>query len=78
MKTHATIDIETLGTSPNTVVLTIGGIKFNPHEDDGLHSEFYYRLDADEQIEMGRTVDHSHDSADQLQGHAALLQLVTG
>ena len=57
MKTHATIDIETLGTSPNTVVLTIGGIKFNPHEDDGLHSDFYYRLDADEQIEMGRTVD---------------------
>ena len=57
MKTHATIDIETLGTSPGTVVLTIGGIKFNPHEDDGLHSQFYYRLDADEQIEMGRTVD---------------------
>ena len=57
MKTHATIDIETLGTSPDTVVLTIGGIKFNPHEDDGLHSQFYYRLDADEQIEMGRTVD---------------------
>jgi hypothetical protein len=57
MTTHATIDIETLGTSPDTVVLTIGGIKFNPHEDDGLHSEFYYRLDADEQINMGRSVD---------------------
>jgi len=57
MATHATIDIETLGTSPDTVVLTIGGIKFDPMEDDGLHSQFYYRLDADEQIEMGRTVD---------------------
>ena len=57
MTTHATIDIETLGTSPDTVVLTIGGIKFDPHADDGLHSQFYYRLDADEQIEMGRTVD---------------------
>ena len=57
MTTHATIDIETLGTSPDTVVLTIGGIKFDPMEDDGLHSQFYYRLDADEQIEMGRTVD---------------------
>jgi hypothetical protein len=57
MTTHATIDIETLGTNPDTVVLTIGGIKFNPREDDGLHSEFYYRLDADEQIKMGRTVD---------------------
>jgi len=57
MTTHATIDIETLGTSPDTVVLTIGGIKFDPMEDDGLHSQFYYRLNADEQIEMGRTVD---------------------
>jgi hypothetical protein len=57
MTTHATIDIETLGTSPDTVVLTIGGIKFDPMEDDGLHSEFYYRLNADEQIDMGRTVD---------------------
>jgi len=57
MATHATIDIETLGTSPDTVVLTIGGIKFDPMADDGLHSQFYYRLDADEQIEMGRTVD---------------------
>ena len=44
MTTHATIDIETLGTSPDTVVLTIGGIKFDPMEDDGLHSRFYYRL----------------------------------
>ena len=57
MTTHATIDIETLGTSPNTVVLTIGGIKFDPLADDCLHSEFYYRLDADEQIGIGRTVD---------------------
>jgi len=56
MTTHATIDIETLGTKPDTVVLTIGGIKFDPHADDGLHSEFYYRLDADEQIQNGRSV----------------------
>ena len=56
MTTHATIDIETLGTSPDTVVLTIGGIKFDPMADDGLHSQFYYRLDADEQLEMGRTI----------------------
>ena len=57
MTTHATIDIETLGTNPDTVVLTIGGIKFDPMADDELHSEFYYRLDVDEQIDMGRTVD---------------------
>ena len=57
MTTHATIDIETLGATPDTVVLTIGGIKFDPMADDGLHSQFYYRLDADEQLEMGRSVD---------------------
>ena len=57
MTTHATIDIETLGAKPDTVVLTIGGIKFDPMVDDGLHSEFYYRIDADEQIAMGRSVD---------------------
>ena len=56
MTTHATIDIETLGTNPDTVVLTIGGIKFNPREDDGLHSEFYYRVDINEQLESGRSV----------------------
>ena len=56
MTTHATIDIETLGTNPDTVVLTIGGIKFDPMADDELHSEFYYRLDVDEQIEMGRSI----------------------
>jgi len=57
MTTHATIDIETLGKSPSAVVLTIGGIKFDPMADDGLHSQFYYRVDADEQIEMDRSVD---------------------
>jgi len=56
MTTHATIDIETLGTNPDTVVLTIGGIKFNPNEDGGLHSEFYYRVDINEQLESGRSV----------------------
>jgi hypothetical protein len=56
MTTHATIDIETLGAFPDTVVLTIGGIKFDPHADDELHSEFYYRLDVDEQLENGRSV----------------------
>ena len=57
MTTHATIDIETLGKNPDTVVLTIGGIKFDPYKTDGLHSEFYCRVDADAQIENGRSVD---------------------
>jgi len=37
MTTHATIDIETLGTSPDTRI-NYCGIKFDPMVDDGLHS----------------------------------------
>jgi hypothetical protein len=31
MTTHAMIDLETLSTTPDCVVLTIGGVKFNPN-----------------------------------------------
>ena len=30
MATHAMIDIETLGTEPDSVVLSAGAVKFNP------------------------------------------------
>lgn len=59
MTTHAMIDIETLGAQNDTVVLTIGGVKFDPNNISETYSEFYYRLDADEQMERGRTADES-------------------
>ena len=31
MKTHAMIDIETLGTEPDCVVLSVGAVKFDPY-----------------------------------------------
>ena len=55
MATHAMIDLETLGTGPDCVVLTIGGVKFNPNEISTPHNEFYYRFDVDEQLAKGRT-----------------------
>ena len=55
MTTHAMIDLETLGTGPDCVVLTIGGVKFNPNEVSDTHNEFYYRFDVDEQLAKGRT-----------------------
>ncbi len=55
MTTHAMIDLETLGTGPDCVVLTIGGVKFNPNEISDTHNEFYYRFDVDEQLAKGRT-----------------------
>ena len=54
---HATIDIETISTRPNAVVLTIGGVKFDPMSNDDPHSKFYYRIDVNEQTAMGRDVE---------------------
>ena len=50
------IDLETLDTSPGAVVLTIGAVKFNPRG-TGIIDELYIRVDVDEQIALGRTVD---------------------
>ena len=57
MAIHGMIDLETLDTRPEAVVLTVGAIKFNPFTREDPHSEMYYRLDADTQAMAGRTVD---------------------
>jgi hypothetical protein len=57
MTTHATIDIETLSTKPDAVVLTIGGIKFDPFTKEDPHSEFYCRLEIDDQSSKGRDIE---------------------
>jgi Fe-S cluster biosynthesis and repair protein YggX len=52
------LDIETLCTKPEAVILTIGAVKFDPFSNkigDGL----YIKPDVDEQIARGRTVDES-------------------
>ena len=52
------LDIETLATSPSSVVLTFGAIKFNPFNADSEMSDgLYFRINVDEQIALGRTVD---------------------
>ena len=57
MAIHAMIDLETLATDPNATILTIGGVKFNPNTNEEPHSEFYYKLNVDEQEKLGRTQD---------------------
>ena len=52
------LDLETLSTRPDAVILTFGAVKFNPwnntvDEKQGL----YFRVNVDEQIELGRHVD---------------------
>jgi hypothetical protein len=56
LTTHATIDIETLDITPDAVVLTIGGVKFDPFTKEAPYSDLYIRMDADQQMEAGRTV----------------------
>lgn len=49
MTIHAMIDLETLHTTPQATVLTVGGVKFNPFDSSEPHSEFYFKLDIDSQ-----------------------------
>ena len=55
------IDIETLATTPDAAILTVGAVKFNPFGDDRDKSTrkaetFYKRIDLDSNIELGRTI----------------------
>jgi hypothetical protein len=60
MPTHAMIDLETLDTTPKGVILTIGGVKFNPLDiDSNAHSDFYMRLEINNQEERGRLMHQS-------------------
>ena len=50
MKTDIMIDLETLATSPNAAVLTIGAVKFDPFGDEVNEpncEKFYVRVDLD-------------------------------
>ena len=56
MTTHAMIDLETLSTNPNAVILTVGGVKFNPYNAEEPAQPMYFRVDVDSQTAMGRDV----------------------
>ena len=52
------LDFETLATSPDSVILTFGAIKFNPFDrDTDMDQGLYFRINVDEQIALGRNVD---------------------
>ena len=52
------LDLETLATSPDSVILTFGAIKFDPFDPDKeMGPGLYHRINVDEQIELGRNVD---------------------
>lgn len=50
------LDLETLGTRPDCVILTLGAVKFNPYTKEDPGPGLYLRINADEQIARGREV----------------------
>ena len=50
------LDLETLGTQPGCVILTLGAVKFDPYTMNDPGPGLYIRPDADEQIARGREV----------------------
>ena len=53
---HLMIDLETLATTPNAAVLTIGACKFDPQGVD-VNSTFYERIKLDSQELYNRKID---------------------
>ena len=53
---HAMIDLETLSTNPNATILTVGGVKFDPHTNMKPYHDMYFRVDVASQTMQGRHV----------------------
>lgn len=53
---HVMIDIETLGTSPNAVILQIGAVGFAA---GGMDPGFYSDVTIEDQVHLGRSVDNT-------------------
>ena len=60
MATHGMIDLETLGVEPDSVIMTLGAVKFDPFSDTEPHTPLYLRVDVEEQSEKyNRTIDEN-------------------
>jgi 3' exoribonuclease, RNase T-like len=57
MKIHAMIDLETLGTKNDTTILSLGAVKFDPFSDSDPAPGIYFKLDVEQQNELGRSID---------------------
>jgi exodeoxyribonuclease VIII len=56
MEKHCMIDLETMDTSPDATVLTLGAVHFNPWG-NGYGDKIYFRINIDDQDKLGRKVD---------------------
>ena len=53
---HVMLDIETLDTTPTSVVLSVGVCKFDPRNKNEPHAKTLWRPNIEEQTDKGRTV----------------------
>ena len=56
MAKHLMVDLETMDTSPEATVLTLGAVHFNPWG-NGYGDKIYFRINIDDQDALGRKVD---------------------
>lgn len=50
------IDLETMAVTPDSVILTLGAVKFDPFE-EGIKDTLYLRIDLDDQDALKRSID---------------------
>jgi hypothetical protein len=50
------LDLESLGTRPDCAILTLGAVKFDEYTPGSFGDSLYLRIDVDEQLALGRTV----------------------
>ena len=50
------LDLESLGTRPDCAILTLGAVKFDEYTPGSFGDTLYHRIDVDEQLALGRTV----------------------
>ena len=55
MARHLMVDLETLATSPNAVILTIGAVTFDPASNK-IFDKLYYRVDVESCDRLGMTI----------------------
>lgn len=53
---HIMIDIETLGTTPDCVVLSFGAVKFDPYTSVDPYDKVHFKVDVESQTLAGRTI----------------------
>jgi len=56
---HIMVDLETLGTSTNALILSIGAVKFDPHRADIPMEKFHVAIDMEDAEKCGLKIDAS-------------------